>query len=396
MKRILAVAMAAACVVGASGGLFAQTPGVTDTTIKLGSFIVQSGPVAFIGVPVMRGAQAWYNYVNDELGGIHGRKIEFLALDDGFNPANTVAVMKRLVEQENIFALVNPLGTIGMAAVWTYILENKLPVVSPHMNWLTLASPTVPHVFALQPNNESFGRAAAQYAVKELGAKRVAIAVVEDAMGTELLNFALDELKLQGMQPVAVIKYPGTETSFSAYALTLRQSRAEAVLLFSYVSDAAKLIVECDLLGFKPKFVGINTITLQLYDLAGEAAEGVIFPGFGTDPQDPTSEAAAAMRAVYARYYPGELMNAYAMIAYVGAQMVTKALMDAGPNLTREAFIAALDAFTDWDADGMIPPVTYRPDDHYGIKTLWMNQLKTVNGVRTAEFIAEWDWTKHR
>lgn len=395
MKRVAIAAGVVLWMVAAWGGV-AQTPGVTDTTIKLGSFIVQSGPVAFIGVPVMRGAQAWYSYVNDVLGGIHGRKIEFLALDDGFNPANTVAVVKRLVEEENIFALVNPLGTIGMAAVWNYLLQNQVPVVSPHMNWLTLASPTVPHVFALQPNNESFGRAAAQYAVRELGAKRVAIAVVEDAMGTELLNFALDELKVQGLQPVIVIKYPGTETSFSAYALALRQSRADAVLLFSYVADAAKLIVECDLLGYKPKFVGINTITLQLYDLAGDAAEGVIFPGFGTDPQDPTSEAAAAMRAVYARYYPGEVMNAYAMIAYVGAQMVTKALLDAGPDLTREAFIDALNAFTDWDADGMIPPVTYRPDDHYGIKTLWMNQLKTVDGVRTAEFITEWDWTKNR
>ncbi len=396
MKRFLVVALVTVGVVGASWGLVGQTPGVTDTTIKLGSFIVQSGPVAVIGIPVMRGAQAWYSYVNDVLGGIHGRKIEFLALDDGFNPANTVAVMKRLVEQEKVFAIVNPLGTIGMAAVWNYILENEVPVVSPHMNWLTLSNPTVSHVFAIQPNNESFGRAAAQYAVLELGAQRVAIAVVEDAMGTELLQFALDELKVQGMQPVIVVKYPGTETNFSAYALALRQARADAVLLFSYVSDAAKLIVECELLGFRPKYVGINTITLQLYDLAGDAAEGVIFPGFGTDPQDPTSEAAAAMREVYARYYPGEVMNAYAMIAYVGAQMVTKALTDAGPNLTRDAFIAALDAFTEWDAGGMIPPVTYRPDDHYGIKRLWMNRLVTVNGVRSAEFIMEWDWTQHR
>ncbi len=394
MKRLAVLAVL--CVVGASGGLLGQTPGVTDTTIKLGSFICQSGPLAPIGIPVMKGAQAWYSYVNDVLGGVHGRKIEFLALDDAFNPANTVAVVKRLVEQEKIFALVNPLGTIGMAAVWEYILENKVPVVSPHMNWLTLASPTVSHVFALQPNNESFGRAAAQYAVLETKAKRVGIAVVEDAMGTELLNFALDELKHWGMQPVIVVKYPGTETNFSAYALALRQSKAEAVLLFSYLADAARLIVECDLLGYKPQFIGINTITLQLFDLAGNAAEGVVFPGFGIDPQDPNSPAAAAMREVYARYYPGELMNAYAMIAYVGAQMVTKALMDAGPNLTREAFIDALNNFTDWNADGMIPPVTYRPDDHYGIKTLWMNQLRIVDGVRTAVFLKDWNWSANR
>ncbi|MCR4391189.1 MAG: ABC transporter substrate-binding protein [Candidatus Acetothermia bacterium] len=394
MKRL--AVLAAVCVVGASWGLLGQTPGVTDTTIKLGSFIVQSGPVAVIGIPVMKGAQAWYSYVNDVLGGIHGRKIEFLALDDAFNPANTVAVVKRLVEQDNIFALVNPLGTIGMAAVWNYILQNNVPVVSPHMNWLTLASPTVPHVFALQPNNESFGRAAAQYAVLETQAKRIGIAVVEDAMGTELLNFALDELQHWGIQPVVVVKYPGTETNFSAYAQVLRQSKAEAVLLFSYLADAAKLIVECDLLGYKPQFIGINTITLQLFDLAGNAAAGVVFPGFGTDPQDPTSEAAAAMREVYARYYPGEVMNAYAMIAYVGAQMVTKALMDAGPNLTRDAFIDALNNLTDWNADGMIPAVTYRPDDHYGIKTLWMNELQIVDGVRTAVFLKEWNWSANR
>lgn len=392
MKRVL---LAVAWGILVSWAVLGQTPGVTETTIKLGSFIVQSGPVAVIGIPVMKGAQAWYNYVNSQ-GGIYGRKIEFLALDDGFNPANTVAVVKRLVEQENIFALVNPLGTIGMAAVWNYILENQVPVVSPHMNWLTLASPTVSHVFALQPNNESFGRAAAQYAVLETGAKRVGIAVVEDAMGTELLNFALDELKHWGIQPVVVVKYPGTETNFSAYAQVLRQSKAEAVLLFSYLADAAKLIVECDLLGYKPQFIGINTITLQLFALAGNAAEGVVFPGFGTDPQDPTSEAAARMREIYALSYPGEVMNAYAMIAFVGAQMVTKALFDAGPNLTREAFIAALNNFRDWNADGMIPPITYTPEDHYGIKTLWMNQLKTVDGVQTAVFLKEWNWAANR
>lgn len=393
MKRFLVLGALVLGMLLGSGTAMA-VPGVTDDTIKLGSFIVQSGPLAFIGIPVMRGAQAWYSYVNDELGGIHGRRIEFRALDDQFNPASTVAVVKRLVEQENIFALVNPLGTIGMKAVWEYVLEHELPVVSPHMNWHTLSDPVVPHVFALQPNNESFGRAAAQYAVLRLGAERVALAVVEDEMGTELEAYALDELARLGVEPVAIVRYPGTETSFSAYALTLRQARADVVLLFSYVRDAAGLLVETDLLGFNPQWVGINTITLQLYDLAGEAAEGVIFPGFGVDPQDPESEAAAEMREVYARYND-DPMNAYAMIAYVGAQMVTEALMDAGPDLTRQSFIDALDAFTDWTTD-MTPPITYRPDDRMGIKTLWMSRLVTTeDGVRTAEFLEDWDWSEY-
>ena len=100
MKRHVMLAMVALCVLGAVWSAVAETPGVTDDTIKLGSFIAQSGAVAFIGIPVTRGAQAWYNFVNDEWGGIYGRKIEFLALDDAFNPANTVAVVKRLIEEE--------------------------------------------------------------------------------------------------------------------------------------------------------------------------------------------------------------------------------------------------------------------------------------------------------
>ncbi len=367
-----------------------DTTGVTDTSIKLGAFLVQAGPVAPIGIPVMHGAQAWYNFINDEFGGIYGRKIDFIPLDDGFNPANTVAVVKKLVEDEKIFALVNSLGTTGFQAVFDYLVANKVPVVTPHSNWIKLANPVSPGIFAIQPNNEAFGRSLAQYAVLRLGAKKVGLALADDAMGNELKTFATAELTKLGMTPAAVVAYPGSETNFSSYVLQLRQAGAEVVLMLGYLKDAAALLIEANTLGYKPKWIGINTITLSLYDLAGDAAEGVYFPGFATDPTARWNPETYLLRTIYAKYFPGETLTAYAEMAWIGAQMVTDALVQAGPNLSREAFITALEGLRDWE-HGLCPSVTYGADDHGGIERLWVNQLAN----RSAIFLEEWDWRTH-
>jgi ABC-type branched-subunit amino acid transport system substrate-binding protein len=140
-KQRVAVLMGIVFAIALGMASSAQTPGVTDTTINLGAFIAQSGALATIGIPVAHGAPAWYNYVNDEWGGIYGRKINFIPYDDVFNPANTVAGVKKLVEQDGIFALVNSLGTTGFQAVRDYLVANGVPVVSPHANWISLAPP---------------------------------------------------------------------------------------------------------------------------------------------------------------------------------------------------------------------------------------------------------------
>ncbi len=367
-----------------------ETPGVTADTIKLGSFIAQSGPVAPIGIPVVHGAQTWYNFINDQWGGIYGRKIEFIALDDGFNPANTVAAVKKLVEEEKVFAIVNPLGTITYQAVFDYLKEQGVPVVSPHGNAVFMCQPTVKTAFSIQPNNIAFGRTLAQYATIRLGAKKIGVAYVQDAFGTELYQYVSDELQKRGITPVATVSYPGTETSFSSYVLQLQQAGAEAVILLGYLADAAAILREADTLGYKPKWLGTNTITPVLYQLAGAAAEGLIAEGFATDPNTPYHPEAYLFTMLLNRYFPGEVPSGYSEIAYIGAQMVTDALVQAGPDLTREKFIQALESFKDWE-HGLTPPITFSPEDHCGIEALWLFQLRGGG----AAFLEEWDWTQH-
>ncbi len=375
--------------VGLGGLSIAQdeVPGVTDDTIKLGSFIAQSGAVAPIGIPVLHGAQAWYKFVNDQWGGVHGRKIEFIALDDGFNPANTVAVVKKLVEEEGVFAIVNPLGSITYKAVFDYLVEKGIPVVSPHGNAIFMCQPTVHTAFSIQPNNIAFGRTLAQYTVLKLEAEKIGIAYIEDAFGTELNQYVTEEFQKLGVEPVAVVSYPGTETSFSSYVLQLRQAGADAVILLGYLADGAAIMREAETLGYKPQWLGTNTLTdLSLFQLAPEAAEGMIATGFATDPATPYHPEAYLFTMLLDKYFSGEVPSGYAEIAYVGAQMVTDALNLAGPELTREKFIKALETFTDWE-HGLTPGIAYSEDDHCGIENLWLIRARG----NAFEFIEEWE-----
>lgn len=390
LLRWLVVSVLVLTVAGLSIAQQEEVPGVSENTIKLGSFIAQSGPVAPIGIPVVHGAQTWYNFINDQWGGIYGRKIEFIALDDGFNPANTVAAVKKLVEEEKVFAIVNPLGTITYQAVFNYLVENGVPVVSPHGNAVFMCQPTVRTAFSIQPNNIAFGRTLAQYAALKLGFQKIGISYVQDAFGTELYQYVTDELSKRGLTPVATVSYPGTETSFSSYVLQLQQAGAEAVILLGYLADAAAILREAETLAYKPQWLGTNTITPVLYQLAGSAAENLIFIGFATDPGTPYHPEAYLFTMLLNRYFPGEAPSGYSEIAYIGAQMVTDALSLAGPALTREKFIAALETFKDWE-HGLTPKITFSPDDHCGIEALWLVALRGGGAV----FLEEWDWTQY-
>jgi len=362
-----------------SGQSQAQDVGVSEDTIKLGSFIAQSGGVAFIGVPFFRGADAWYNWVNAH-GGINGRMIEFIACDDGFNPANSVACVQQLLEEDEVFAIVNPLGTPTLAAVIDDLAAQEIPVVSPGANATFLSEPLKPTVFALQPNNAAFGRFAARYPVITQGHERIAAVYADDAFGNELreaFEEALDEL---GIEPVALVAHDPNETNFSNAVLQLQAANPDAVAMFNNLAPAAAILTEAENLGFSTQFIGMNTVTdPQLFDLTTTTAvEGLIAPGFAFDPtlDIPGAQLYRAVLNDPETGYPDEPAGGFSEIAYVGAQVVTQALAVASltGELTRESFVDALNSLSDFST-GLTPPFSYSEDDHSGIQQLFVIQV---------------------
>jgi len=373
----------------------AQPPGVTATEVKLGAFNAMSGPVAGIGIPVAHGAQAFYNACNDGLFPLlskpYGRKINFINLDDGFVPARTVAVVKQLVEEEKVFAIVNSLGTGPHAAVLEYLVKNAVPVVSPHANAVFLSCPPKKNYFALQPNNIAFGTVLAKYAVEKLRAKSIGILYVDDLFGRELRDAVLAELKRQKVEPVISLPHAGAETAFGSFVLRLRDAKPDAVIMLTYLVPSASILKEAEAIGFKTQWLATNVQTdLTLFKLAGvSAVEGMIATGFMLDPNTPTHPAAIQLRTIFKQYeatLPGlKIPSGFNGIAYVGAQLVMQGILDAGRDLTREGFIAALERLKNFSAGGLIPAISYTATDRFGVKSLFMIQAKGG----TFEFLEE-------
>lgn len=391
MKRLALVVLVAWALVGIGSGAQQTTPGVTANEIVLGAFIAQSGALAGVGTPVFRGASTYYNYVNDLLGGVNRRKIRFIACDDAFDPTKTVACVKKLVEEDKVFAIVNSLGTVPHAAVMEYLMKNNVPVVSPHANYTPFSKPVKNNYFAIQPNNEIFGTALARYAVQRFKARRVAILYVDDAFGKELLDAAVAELKRNKLDPVLTVPHPGTETAFRPYVVRLQGANPDAVILLTYLVPSASILKEAEAVGFKPKWLATNVqADIRMISLAGASAvEGLIVTGFAADPTLPNHSGAAKFRALLQKYFPGELPSGFNEIAYVGAMQVVEGLFRAGPNLTRERFIQALETLTNWDAEGLVPPITYARDDRRGITILYMTKFEKGNMVFVEAFSAD-------
>ncbi len=390
MKKLIIVALVGWALIGIGSGA-QQTPGVSANEIVLGAFVAQSGALAGVGIPVVRGASAYYNYVNDVLGGVGGRKIRFITCDDAFDPTKTVACVKKLVEEDKVFAIVNSLGTVPHAAVMEYLVKNNVPVVSPHANYTPFSKPVKNNYFAIQPNNEIFGTALARYAAQRLKSKRVAVLYVDDAFGQELLGAVVAELKRNKLEPVLTVPHPGTETAFRPYIVRLQGANPDAVILLTYLVPSASILKEAEAVGFKPKWLATNVqADIRMVALAGvSAVEGLIVTGFAADPTLPNHSGAAKFRALLQKYFPGELPSGFNEIAYVGAMQVVEGLFRAGPNLTRERFIQALETLTNWDADGLVPPITYARDDRRGITILYMTKFEKGNMVFIEAFSAD-------
>ncbi len=238
--------------------LQATAPGVSATTIRLGTFADLSGPNATVGMAALRGYSAYYDYVN-HWGGVHGRRIELVVKDDRFDPERTSTAVRSLVEHDEIFAIVSPLGTPTNLAVMDYLLDAGIPVVSPHSGISAWSSPLRRTYFALQPSYRVEGQLLAQYVLAELRPARIALFAVEDEFGLEGTAAFQAELARSGVQPVAVVTHPTGESDPSAWVAALKAHEPDLVLLYTYVKPAADVLEAACAAGFSPAWLGNNT-----------------------------------------------------------------------------------------------------------------------------------------
>lgn len=336
--------------------------GVTETEIHIGQWGPQTGPAAAWG-SVARGTGDYFKWINAS-GGIHGRKIVYHMFDDGYNPAKTKAGVKELQEGTGIFAWAAGVGTSPGLAVKDYLMEKNVPWVGPSAGSLHWVTPPRKYLFTVYPLYFNEARALVRYAVETMGKKKVAVAYLNDEYGKNGLRGAVEELKAHGMKTVVEVPVEKSDTDLKPHVMKLRKSGADMVLLWTTVGHAVRIVGTAKAMKFAPQFMSTSTCSdfPLMTHISKGLWEGVICATFSELPDSGHPGMETYKTEVFDKFAAkDERWGIFYAAGIVFTEPMIEALKNAGPDLTREKFVAELEKIKGFKGIG--PEVNYGPFD---------------------------------
>jgi branched-chain amino acid transport system substrate-binding protein len=265
-------------------------PGITEDSIKLGGSYPFSGPAsAYRSIAV--GARAHFKFVNAN-GGVDGRNIEFVTLDDAYEPPRAVQNARRLIQQEEVFALFNTLGTPNNIAIWDYVNEQEVPhvfVATGASNWGADID-AHPWTIGWQPDYVTESQVYADYLEEEKPNAKVAVLYQNDAFGEDLLNGFKEAIQGTNIEVVAEESYEVTDPTVSSQMSKLASSDADTFLNITTPKFSAQAIAADAKLGWDVLHI-LNNVgaskKLVLEPVGLENAQGIVSTSYFMDPEDP-------------------------------------------------------------------------------------------------------------
>jgi branched-chain amino acid transport system substrate-binding protein len=350
IQRAAAAVLAALALVASAGASTAADPGLTPTTILLGGTVPLTGEAAAFG-SVGPGAKAYFDYVNAR-GGVHGRKIEYRFYDDAYNPAQTVQLTRRLVEQDRVFAVFNSVGTANNLAVRDYLNAQKVPQL-----FAADGSQSIGRSFARYPwtmgflqsyrgEGDVYGRTVARTRPRA----RIAVLYENTELGLDMLTGLTRAIAGKGPRIVGRQSYEFTGADVTSQVANLKSSGADTFMLFATPKFFIQAITAAHRLGWRPQlYVASVSIEPTIMGIARfnapELTRGALSIAFLKNPNDPiwAKDRAVAlyrsiMRTHYAAGRPTDVYNWYGMTV---AWTMVETFRKAGRDLTRAGLLRA-------------------------------------------------------
>jgi branched-chain amino acid transport system substrate-binding protein len=318
-------------------------PGVSDTEIKIGNTMPYSGPASAYGT-IGKAETAYFTMVNEQ-GGINGRKINFISRDDGYSPPKTVEVVRKLVEEDQVLLVFNPLGTPPNTAIRGYLNDNKVPqlfVATGADKWNDPKN--FPWTMGYQPSYRIEARIYGRYILKELPNAKIALLYQHDDFGKDYLVGLREGLgdKADAML-IATKTYETSDPTVDSQIVSLQGSGADVLVTAAIPKFAAQAIRKVYDIGWKPTHIVSNvssSVGAVMKPAGPEKAIGVISATYGKDPTDPQWQDAPDLKEWLAwmkKYYPaGNITDASNTYGYGVAYLMVAVLKACGDNLTRE------------------------------------------------------------
>jgi branched-chain amino acid transport system substrate-binding protein len=338
--------------------------GVTQDTIVLGQAAVFTGPAAQLGIQMRNGIKAHFDYINGK-GGVHGRKLQLVTEDDGYEAVRAPVATKKLIDEHKVFALIGYVGTPTTVAAMPVFTQAKVPLVGPFTGAEALREPFNRYIFHVRASYYDETEKIVEQ-VLSTGGKNIAVFYQDDNYGLAGLKGTEIAMAKRGLKIQATGTVERNTVKVENAVKTIHASQPDAVVMISQYTSCAEFIRQMHKAGSGAQFYNVSFVgSKALADALGKDGVGVgisqvvPFP-WGTALPVVKEYQQQARKAGFTDY------NFSAMEGFLAAKVTVEGLRRAGKNLTREGFIDAMEKMNDVDLGGFY--ISYSTKNHAGSK----------------------------
>lgn len=375
----MAAAIAAVGLLGV-GQALADSTGVTDNVIKIGFVGSMTGPAAIWGTGNMAGATLAFEEIN-ATGGVNGRKIEFITVDDETSAPKGIAGFNRLAQSDKVFAVFGPSSSAVGVPMKSTIANSGMPVVIPSFSSPLMTEPVTKNVFRVGTLNDRMqGRGIANYLVTNEKKQKIAILRQSDEYGATGATAVTERLKELKVSAAAVEVFNAADTDFTSQILRVRSANPDAIVVYGYPAASAIITRQLREVGVKADIIGSSATSNQNYpELVGKIGAGTKFVSNLEHLPESDFPAMKKFREAFQKRFPDLARQARPalsdVLGYNGALTMIEAIRRAGKDLTRDNFMKAMESL-DGYSTGIALPAYLSADNHEGNTKMFIAVIK--------------------
>ena len=365
---------AAAVTLGATivAGTALAEDGVSADTVVFGQAAVLEGPASALGLGMKIGLDAAFAEVNAR-GGVHGRKIKLISMNDGYEPDRSITATRKLIEEDKVFALIGPVGTPTSAATQPIATAANVPFIGAFTGAGFLRNPKFENVINVRASYDAETEAWVKHLTEDLKISKIGIFYQDDAFGRAGLSGFKKAMDKRSMTIAAEATYERNTVAVKTGVLSLKQAAPEAVVIVGAYKPVAEFIKLSKKVGFNPvfvniSFVGANALAREL----GPEGKGVIVSQVVPFPADASLPVVADYhKAIKAAGGEPEFVS---LEGYLAGRLAIAALEKAGKDVTRDGMLKAIKDTGKFDIGGL--PMTFSAEKNEGLDKVWMTIIE--------------------
>jgi len=357
--------------------------GVSADTITFGQAAVLEGPAAALGLGMQLGLNAAFNEANAK-GGVQGRKIKLISVNDGYEPDRAIAATKKLIEEDKVFALVGAVGTPTSAAAQPIATAAHVPFIGAFTGAAFLRNPKLDNVINVRASYDAETEAWVKHLTEDLKITKIAIFFQDDAFGRAGLAGFKKAMEKRNLEIVAEATYERNTIAVKSALLSLKRAEPDAVVIVGAYKPVAEFIKLARKISFNPvfvniSFVGANALAKEL----GAEGKGVIVSQVVPFPGDASLKVVADYQAALKAADPKAEPEFVSLEGYLVGRLAVAALEKAGPDLTRAGLLKAIKDTGKFDIGGL--PMTFSAEKNEGLEQVFLTMIEADGTFKPIE-----------